>query len=235
MERAAITMLTASRLTSHSHGAGNVSSKSFASKTSVRSGDANSRSSTGGRRRPPGPGGRSSGVVDQIGGHDRGRPTVEREGRCGHPSVPERDEVLQPVRLLGGDDRDRVTVRAPARRPRGSPVARASGRPCPRPRGPPNHPWAGGPRWTLRREIGLPRGIVRGSRRLVGGGLARSPYALGGLSHRSSSSRSGGGARLGVHASAAHRMHHWPRCRSRPPSLARGGSHAADWVVRLEH
>ena len=40
--RDAMTMLVASRLTSHSHGAGSVSSKSFASKTSSRSGEANS-------------------------------------------------------------------------------------------------------------------------------------------------------------------------------------------------
>ena len=39
--RAAITTLAASRLTSHSHGPGSVSSKSFESKTSVRSGEAN--------------------------------------------------------------------------------------------------------------------------------------------------------------------------------------------------
>ncbi len=39
--RAAITTLAARRLTSHSHGPGSVSSKSFESKTSVRSGDAN--------------------------------------------------------------------------------------------------------------------------------------------------------------------------------------------------
>ena len=40
--RAAIRTLTASRLTSHSHGPGSVSSKSFESKTRVRSGEANS-------------------------------------------------------------------------------------------------------------------------------------------------------------------------------------------------
>ena len=37
--RPAMTMLAASRLTSHSQGAGSVSSKSLASNTSVRSGD----------------------------------------------------------------------------------------------------------------------------------------------------------------------------------------------------
>ena len=42
LARAAIRTLTASRLTSHSHGPGSVSSKSFESKTKVRSGDANS-------------------------------------------------------------------------------------------------------------------------------------------------------------------------------------------------
>ena len=42
LARPAITMLAASRLTSHSQGPGSVSSKSLASKTSVRSGDANS-------------------------------------------------------------------------------------------------------------------------------------------------------------------------------------------------
>ena len=39
--RAAMTTLAASRLTSHSHGPGSVSSKSFESNTSVRSGEAN--------------------------------------------------------------------------------------------------------------------------------------------------------------------------------------------------
>jgi hypothetical protein len=38
---AAINMLTATRLTSHSHGPGSVSSKSLTSNTSLRSGDAN--------------------------------------------------------------------------------------------------------------------------------------------------------------------------------------------------
>jgi hypothetical protein len=39
--RAAISRLVASRLTSHSHGPGNVSSKSLTSNTSLRSGEAN--------------------------------------------------------------------------------------------------------------------------------------------------------------------------------------------------
>ena len=41
LSRAAISMLAASRLTSHSHGPGSVSSKSLTSKTSRRSGEAN--------------------------------------------------------------------------------------------------------------------------------------------------------------------------------------------------
>jgi hypothetical protein len=41
LSRAAICMLTASRLTSHSHGPGSVSSKSLTSNTSARSGEAN--------------------------------------------------------------------------------------------------------------------------------------------------------------------------------------------------
>ncbi len=40
LARPAMTTLAASRLTSHSHGPGSVSSKSLASKTSVRSGEA---------------------------------------------------------------------------------------------------------------------------------------------------------------------------------------------------
>ena len=42
LSRAATSMLAASRLTSHSHGAGSVSSKSFTSNRSLRSGEANS-------------------------------------------------------------------------------------------------------------------------------------------------------------------------------------------------
>ena len=41
LKRAAISMLTARRFTSHSHGPGSVSSKSLTSNTSARSGEAN--------------------------------------------------------------------------------------------------------------------------------------------------------------------------------------------------
>ena len=44
----------------------------------------------------------------EVGGHDRGRAAVERERRGEHPAVPDGDELGDAVRVLGGDDRDRV-------------------------------------------------------------------------------------------------------------------------------
>ena len=105
-----MTTLAASRLTSHSQGPGSVSSKSLASKTSVRSGEANSpkllrwasplawtRMSVRGR----GP------EVERH--HGRG-PAVVGERRLSHPLVADGNEVLEPLCLLAGQDRDRVAA-----------------------------------------------------------------------------------------------------------------------------
>ena len=72
--RAAITTLAASRFTSYSKGPGRVSSKSFRSKSSARSGDARThRSSTDVRRRRVGQSGRTR-RGREVGGHDLGAP-----------------------------------------------------------------------------------------------------------------------------------------------------------------
>ena len=93
--------------------------------------------------------------------HGRGTAVV-RERRFSHPLVAEGHEVLEPVLLLGGQDRDRVAVAGgfeggvihpwdalACRPPERSPLARWH----PRPRCP------GG---ALGREIGLPRSVERG-------------------------------------------------------------------------
>ena len=82
-ERAAISTLTASRLTSHSHGPGSVSSKSLMSNTSRRSGEANRPkfdrwASPQACTSKPGAGG-----AGEVGRHDQRRPAVERERRGG--------------------------------------------------------------------------------------------------------------------------------------------------------
>src|SRR4029078_10032143 len=111
-------MLAASRLTSHSHGPGIVSSKSFESNTSVRSGDA---------KRPKferwasplawtmmslrGVGGRSNAITggaddvaprsgQRVECHPGGGAQIEREGGGGHAAVTERQQILQPIRFL---------------------------------------------------------------------------------------------------------------------------------------
>ena len=108
--RAAMTTLAASRLTSHSHGPGSVSSKSFESNTSVRSGEAN---------RPKLDRWASPDACDddvaprrrrQVERHDGRCSAIEREGRGGHPPVAERQQVLEAVRFLGEDDRDRIST-----------------------------------------------------------------------------------------------------------------------------
>ena len=130
LARPAMTTLAASRLTSHSQGPGSVSSKSLASKTRARSGEA---------KRPKlerwasplawttmsvrGRGG-------EVEGHHGRRAPVVGEGRLGHALVAQRHEVLEPVLLLGRQDGDRVATR---RRLEGGVAARAgraSGRPC---------------------------------------------------------------------------------------------------------
>lgn len=44
----------------------------------------------------------------EVGGHDDGRPPVEREGRGGRPGVPQRQQDGDPVRLLRAQQVDRV-------------------------------------------------------------------------------------------------------------------------------
>ena len=100
LARPAMTMLAASRLTSHSQGPGSVSSKSLASNTRRRSGDAN---------RPKFEQvGVAAGLHDdvragrrgEVEGHHRGRAAVVGEGRLRHARVTQRDQVGQPVGLL---------------------------------------------------------------------------------------------------------------------------------------
>ena len=63
----------------------------------------------------------------QVEGHDGRRAAIEREGRGGHPSVAQRQQVLEPVRLLGEDDRDGIPARRRARGRHGCFAARAGG------------------------------------------------------------------------------------------------------------
>ena len=110
LARPAMTMLAASRLTSHSQGPGSVSSKSLASNTRRRSGEAN--------RPKLEQVGVAAGLHDDVGpgrggeveGHHRGGAAVVGEGRLGHARVAQRDEVGQPVGLLALEDGDRVTA-----------------------------------------------------------------------------------------------------------------------------
>ena len=106
--RAAISKLVASRFTSHSNGPGFVSSKSFMSNTSVRSGDAN----------PPKLARWASpqswtfslvlGTDRQVGGHDRGRAPVERERRREHALVADVDQARRAGSPPAVEDADRV-------------------------------------------------------------------------------------------------------------------------------
>ena len=154
LARPAITMLAASRLTSHSHGPGSVSSKSFASKTRVRSGR--------GEQPEVGQVGVAARLDEDVGAgrrgeierHDRRRAPVVGERGLRHPLVAERDELREPVRLLRLQDRDRV---AAGRRLEGGvagarhPLARGLARPRRAPSGGPTAgrstlgPWGGSP------------------------------------------------------------------------------------------
>ena len=105
---AAMSMLTASRLTSHSHGPGSVSSKSLMSNTSLRSGEANTPKfdrcaspqhwtvQTRARRRR------------EVAGHDQRAAAVEGEGGDEHPPVADRHELGNPRRRLALEQLHRV-------------------------------------------------------------------------------------------------------------------------------
>ena len=138
LSRAAISMLAASRLTSHSHGPGSVSSKSLTSNTSRRSGEANTpkfdrcaspqhctRQPRARRRR-------------QVAGHDQRRAAVERERRDEHPPVADRHELRHARLGLALEQLDRIgAVRRAARTRRGSSAAPPRAPPC---RAPPARP-----------------------------------------------------------------------------------------------
>ena len=106
--RPAISTLAAIRLTSHSHGPGSVSSKSFGPKISLPVGSreaaevrdvrvaAGLHDDAGVRRRR------------EIGRHHRRGTAVERERRDEHPPVADRHELLQPRGRLGLQHRDRI-------------------------------------------------------------------------------------------------------------------------------
>jgi hypothetical protein len=104
--------LAAIRFTSYSNGPGRVSSKSFRSNSSRRSGEAKApkldrwASPHSWTWRPAG------GRFGEVGGHDLGRAPVEGERRDHHPAMADRHQV----RLTGGvlllEQGDRVgTVR----------------------------------------------------------------------------------------------------------------------------
>ncbi len=111
-------MLAANRLMSHSNGPGMVSSKSLTSKIRSRLGR--------GVEPEVGQVGvaaqlhHQSGLVlgGQIGGHHRGRPPEEGEGRCRHPAVADGDEFRDAAGPLQGQDLQGV---GPVRR--GGPLA----------------------------------------------------------------------------------------------------------------
>ena len=46
--------------------------------------------------------------IGQVGGHDRGTTPVERERGGGHPSVADRQEILDPALALGEQDPERI-------------------------------------------------------------------------------------------------------------------------------
>ena len=103
-------MLTASRLTSHSHGPGSVSSKSLTSNIKRRSGEANTPKfdrcaspqhctcqSRPWRRR-------------EVIGHEQRRPAIKRKRRDQHPPVADRHELRHPRLRLTLQQRDRISA-----------------------------------------------------------------------------------------------------------------------------
>ena len=106
--RAAIVKLAAMRFTSYSNGPGRVSSKSFRSNTSVRSGDAKTpkfdrcASPHNWTVKP------AVGCLVQVGGHDLRRAPIEGERRHHHPAVPDGHQIRLPCQVLLLEQRDRV-------------------------------------------------------------------------------------------------------------------------------
>ena len=109
--RAATSMLAARRLTSHSNGPRRVSSKSFTSKTSDRSGDAKKPKF----RRCASPHSwtleTGYGRRGEIVRHHRSRAAEEREGRGEHAAVADRDELGNARRRLSLEDLERIALR----------------------------------------------------------------------------------------------------------------------------
>ena len=107
--RPAISALAAIRLTSHSHGPGSVSSKSFGPKISLRSGAANPAevrdvgiaAGLHDDARYPASRARSAAIIGR-------RAAVERERRDEHPPVADRDELLHARGRLGREHRDGI-------------------------------------------------------------------------------------------------------------------------------
>ena len=108
LPRPATSRLAASRLTSHSHGPGRVSSKSLTSKTRRRS--AEPKTPKLDRCASPhactvSP---ETGVRGQVAGHRQGGPAVEGERRGQHPAVADRHQLRHPGRGLLLQQADRV-------------------------------------------------------------------------------------------------------------------------------
>ena len=110
LARPAMTMLAASRLTSHSQGPGSVSSKSLASNTSRRSGEAKMPK----LERCASPLACTTmsvrGVSARSKAMHRGGAAVVGEGRLGHTRVAQRHQVGQAVRLLALEDGDGIAI-----------------------------------------------------------------------------------------------------------------------------
>ena len=108
--RPPIAKLAARRFTSHSHGPGAVSSKSFMSKTSVRSGEPNTpkfdrwASPHSCTRRP------ECRRLRQIRRHDQRAAAVEGKRRRQHAAVADRHQLGHPRGRLLLQQRDRVTT-----------------------------------------------------------------------------------------------------------------------------
>ena len=151
--RPMISKLAASRLTSHSHGPGRVSSKSLMSNSIRRSGEPNRPkfdrcASPHSCTVTP-----DTGVAARSAAMISARAPVERERRDQHPPVPDRDQLGDPGRRLLLQQRDRVrAVRCglppPVARPRR--LSRAA-----RPRA---------TRWSTVRWAAPPRGRERPAR-----------------------------------------------------------------------
>ena len=138
LSRQATTKLAARRLTSHSHGAGSVSSRSLMEKMTLRSGVAKPpklhrwASPQHWTRMPGGRRGR------QVGRHREGRAAVERERGADHAPVAQGEQVGH-APLLRRQDQSRprrAGRRGPSRR-RATRAGRPPAGPCPRRSAPP--------------------------------------------------------------------------------------------------